>query len=145
MRGVQPTEVDDLVHELNAAYASLGAPYRIESIGPGYVMALQAEFGPLRDTFHGRIREARLSQAAIDVLAIIAYHQPVAADEIDRLRGKPSGAILSQLVRRDLLSMERPAGKKIKPQYRTTSRFLELFGLNNLGELPRSHDLDREL
>jgi segregation and condensation protein B len=149
MRGVQPAEVDDLVRELNAEYAASSAPYRIESVGPGYVMALQIDFGPLRDTFHGRIREARLSQAAIDVLAIVAYHQPVAADEIDRLRGKPSGAILSQLVRRDLLSIERPAEKKSvkksKPQYRTTQRFLELFGLDNLAELPRSHDLDREL
>jgi segregation and condensation protein B len=145
MRGVQPSEVDDVVRELNAEYAALSAPYRIESVGPGYVMALQTEFGPLRDTFHGRIREARLSQAAIDVLAIVAYHQPVAADQIDRLRAKPSGAILSQLVRRDLLAMERSAEKKSKPLYRTTSRFLELFGLDNLGELPRSHDLDREL
>jgi len=145
MRGVRPSEVDDLVRELNAEYAAISAPYRIESVGPGYVMGLQSEFGALRDTFHGRIREARLSQAAVDVLAIIAYHQPVAADEIDRLRGKPSGAILSQLVRRDLLTMERAAEKKSKPVYRTTQRFLELFGLENLSELPRSHDLDREL
>jgi segregation and condensation protein B len=145
MRGVPPAEVDDLVRELNADYAVRGAPYRIESVGPGYVMRLQSEFGPLRDTFQGRIREARLSQAAIDVLAIVAYHQPVAAAEIDRLRGKPSGAILSQLLRRDLLAIERPAEKKTKPRYGTTPRFLELFGLDNLGELPRSHDLDREL
>ncbi|HMC10190.1 MAG TPA: SMC-Scp complex subunit ScpB [Pirellulaceae bacterium] len=145
MRGVRPTEIDDLVRELNAEYASSETPYSIHSIGPGYQLALLPEFGPLRDTFHGRIREARLSQAAIDVLAIVGYHQPVAADEIDRLRGKPSGAILSQLVRRDLLAIERPAEKKAKPQYRTTSRFLDLFGLDDLAELPRSHDLDREL
>jgi segregation and condensation protein B len=145
MRGVRPAEIDDLVRELNAEYAASEAPYLIHSVGPGYQLALLPEFGPLRDTFHGRIREARLSQAAIDVLAIVGYHQPVAADEIDRLRGKPSGAILSQLVRRDLLAMERPAEKKAKPQYRTTSRFLDLFGLDDLAELPRSHDLDREL
>jgi len=145
MRGVQPAEVDDLVRELNAEYAAARAPYRIESVGPGYVMRLESQFGPLRDTFHGRIREARLSQAAIDVLAISAYHQPVTADEIERFRGKPSGAILAQLVRRDLLSIERAADKKSKPRYRTTPRFLELFGLESLGELPRSHDLDREL
>jgi segregation and condensation protein B len=145
MRGVQPAEVDDLVRELNAEYAALAAPYRIESVGAGYMIALQTEFGPLRDTYHGRIREARLSQAAIDVLAIVAYHQPVTAEPIDRLRGKPSGAILSQLVRRDLLAIDRSAETKSKPLYRTTSRFLELFGLDNLSELPRSHDLDREL
>jgi segregation and condensation protein B len=145
MRGVQPAEIDELVRELNAEYAAAEAPYSIESVGPGYRLALLPEFGPLRDTFHGRIREARLSQAAIDVLAIVGYHQPVAAETIDRLRGKPSGAILSQLVRRDLLAMERPAEKGAKPQYRTTTRFLDLFGLEELAELPRSHDLDREL
>jgi segregation and condensation protein B len=145
MRGVRPAEIDDLVRELNAEYSAAEAPYSIESVGPGYRLALLPEFGPLRDSFHGRIREARLSQAAIDVLAIVGYHQPVAADVIDRLRGKPSGALLSQLVRRDLLALERPAEKKAKPQYRTTSRFLDLFGLEELSELPRSHDLDREL
>jgi segregation and condensation protein B len=145
MRGVLPAEVDDLVRELNVEYTTVGAPYQIESVGPGYQMTLRQEFGPLRDTFHGRIREARLSQAAIDILAIVAYHQPVVGEEIDRLRGKPSGAILSQLVRRDLLAMERPTDKKSKPQYRTTPRFLDLFGLGDLAELPRSHDLEREL
>jgi segregation and condensation protein B len=144
MRGVRPAEIDDLVQDLNSQYAAEGAPYRIESVGPGYQMSLRPEFGPLRDAFHGRIREARLSQAAIDVLAIVAYHQPVPHEEIDRLRGKPSGAILSQLLRRDLLALERPADRKSKPTYRTTPRFLDLFGLTEIGELPRSQD-DREL
>jgi segregation and condensation protein B len=145
MRGVQPAEIDDLVADLNAEYAAAGAPYAILFVGPGYQLALRPEFGPLRDAFHGRVREARLSQAAVDVLAIVAYHQPVTAEEIDRLRGKTNGAILSQLVRRDLLSIERPAEKKAHPLYRTTTRFLDLFGLGNLDELPKSQDIDREL
>jgi len=145
MRGVRPKEIDDLVCELNAEYEAAGAPYSILSVGPGYQLALRPEFGPLRDAFHGRIREARLSQAAIDILAVVGYHQPIAADEIDRLRGKASGAILAQLIRRDLLSLHRPPEKKAKPQYRTTGRFLALFGLDDLKELPRSQDIDREL
>jgi len=145
MRGVRPSEIDDLVRELNAEYDSAGATYSIVSIGAGYQLALRPEFGPLRDGFHGRIREARLSQAAVDVLAIVGYHQPIAADEIDRLRGKPSSSILSQLVRRDLLSLSRPDDRKQKPQYCTTDRFLRLFGLEDLKELPRSQDVDREL
>ena len=81
----------------------------------------------------------------MDVLAIIAYHQPIAAEQIDRLRGKPSGHILSQLVRRDLLRIDRPADKKAKPTYATTERFLDLFGLENLQELPRSQEIERDL
>ena len=145
MRGVRPAEIDDLVVELNAEYAREGAPYEILSVGPGYLLALRSEFAALRDAFYGRVREARLSQSAIDVLAIVAYHQPLPADEIDRLRGRPSGAILSQLVRRDLLCLERPADKKKKVEYRTTSRFLDLFGLEGLAELPRSQDAERDL
>jgi segregation and condensation protein B len=141
MRGVRPAEIDDLVRDLNAEYQTQGAPYVIESIGPGYRLALRPEFASLAAAFHGRIREARLSQAAIDILAIVSYHQPVAAAEIDRLRGKSSGAILSQLIRRDLLSLERPTTKGESPKYRTTGRFLELFGLESLSELPRSHDV----
>jgi segregation and condensation protein B len=145
MRGVQAAEIDDLVAELNAEYASESAPYQVLSVGPGYQMSLRPEFAALRDAFHGRVREARLSQGAIDVLAIVAYHQPIGADEIDRLRGKSSGAILSQLVRRDLLSLERLTDKKGQVEYRTTSRFLDLFGLEGLSELPRSQDIEREL
>ena len=145
MRGVRPAEIDDLVRELNDEYAAAGAAYAIESVGPGYKLSLRPQFSQLRDTFHGRIRQARLSQAAIDILAIVGYHQPVAAEEINRLRGKPSEAILSQLVRRDLLTIEPQGEKKAKPKYRTTGRFLDLFGLEDLSELPKSHDIEREL
>jgi segregation and condensation protein B len=145
MRGVRPAEIDEMVQELNAEYVAARAPYSIVSVGAGYQLALRPEFGSLRDAFHGRTREARLSQAAIDVLAIVGYHQPIAADEIERLRGKPSGAILSLLLRRDLLSLERLPEKKANPLYRTTHRFLVLFGLEDLKELPRSQEIEREL
>jgi segregation and condensation protein B len=141
MRGVRPAEIDDLVCELNVEFKTQGAPYTIESAGPGYRLSLRPEFAALAAAFHGRIREARLSQAAIDILAIVGYHQPVAAPEIERLRGKPNGALLSQLIRRDLLALERPTTKSEAPKYRTTSRFLEIFGLDSLAELPRSHDV----
>lgn len=140
MRGVHPGEIDELVAELNSDYDAAGTPYTITSVGPGYQLALRSEYASLRDVFYGRIREARLSQAAIDVLAIVAYHQPVAAEVIDRLRGKPSGAILSQLLRRELVSIERPAAAKAKPAYKTTGRFLEIFGLDGLADLPQSED-----
>jgi segregation and condensation protein B len=145
MRGVRPAEIDDLVDELNREYEQSGAPYSVESVGQGYQLALRPEFASLRDAFYGRIREARLSQSAVDVLAIVAYHQPLSQDQIDRLRGKPSAGVLSQLVRRDLLALERPPQAKAKPAYRTTDRFLDLFGLDDLSELPRSQELERNL
>lgn len=142
MRGVSPREIDELVGELNAAYGEGGCPYRIESFGAGYLMKLRDEFAGLRDKFYGRVREARLSQPAVDVLALVAYRQPLTTDEVSKLRGTPSGAVLSQLVRRQLLRIERPDEKPRKPRYHTTDRFLHLFGLAAIEELPHSQDID---
>ena len=142
MRGVTADEVDDLVRELNEAYGAEHAPYRIHSHGPGYLLELREEFAPLRDKFYGRIKEVRLTQGAIDVLAIVAYNQPITLQEIDRVRGRASGGVLSQLVRRDILAYERAEEKGAKPTYRTTNRFLDLYGLESLDDLPQ---VDRPL
>jgi segregation and condensation protein B len=145
MRGVRAQEVDELVEELNALYNEEGCPYQVQSVGAGYRLLLRDEYAGLRDKFYGRVKEARLSQAAVDILAIVAYSQPMTRMEIDKLRGKPSGAVLSQLVRRQLLRIERSDEKPRVTRYYTTDRFLELFGLQDLGELPQSEDVDRSL
>ena len=145
MRGVRPQEIDSLVVELNEQYDAEGCPYRIGSAGSGYQLALREEYASLRDKFYGRVKEARLSPAAVEVLAIVAYRQPLTRDEIDALRGRPSGGVLAQLVRRQLLRIERPADRPRQPKYLTTDRFLTLFGLESLAELPQSQDLDRAL
>lgn len=145
MRGVRPQEIDALVNELNASYRDEGCPYQIVSVGAGYQLELLDEYAPLRDKFYGRAKDARLSQAAVDVLAIVAYRQPIGREEIDALRGKPSGGVLSQLVRRRLLRIERGQEPPRRINYFTTDRFLELFGLQTLDDLPQSQDESRLL
>jgi segregation and condensation protein B len=140
MRDVSPDDIPAIVDELNEGYASRGAAYRIVGEGDGYRLGLCPEFHPVRNRFYGRIREARLSQAAIDVLALVAYQQPVTSETIGKLRGKPSSHILAHLVRRGLLRIERPEAKPRTPHYRTTERFLQLFNLSSLDDLPRSED-----
>ena len=144
MRGVRPSEIDELVKDLNTAYAAGGRPYQIASEGAGYRLALRAEFEPVRDKFYGRIKQARLSPAAVEVLAVVAYNEPLTAEDVNRLRGTGSAPILAQLVRRQLLRIERPAEQPRAPHYQTTERFLRLFGVESLAELPRSLDLDRQ-
>lgn len=143
MRGVRAVEIDELVGELNRQYDARGCPYRIYSEGEGYRLMLREEFGRIRDKFYGRVRHARLSPAAIEVLSIIAYQGGQTSEEVNRLRGTPSGAILSQLVRRQLLRIERDPASPRMPRYHTTPRFLDLFGLESLEDLPRSQDLDK--
>jgi len=144
MRGVELGEVARLVEELNQRYAHCGCPYFIADDSDGYRVTLRKPFHPLCEQFYGRIREARLSQAAIDVLAIVAYQQPLTAEQIGTVRGKPSGPVLSQLVHRRLLRIERLPGKRRTVQYFTTERFLQLFGLPTLADLPQSEELDRQ-
>ncbi len=143
MRGVRPQEIDELVVELNSRYDAEDCPYKIVASGPGYEMVLREEFAAVRNKFYGRVKDAKLSQAAIDVLAVVAYNQPVTRDEVDKLRTKPSSSLLSQLVRRQLLAIQRPDTKPRTKQYVTTDRFLALFGLESLNDLPTSHHPDR--
>jgi segregation and condensation protein B len=145
LRGVSPREIESLLQELNETYRSEGCPYVIESSGEGYQLVLRPEFASVRERFYGRIREARLSQFAIDVLALVAYHQPITKPRVEEIRGKPSGGVLSQLVRRQLLRIERIDSKPRVTRYYTTDRFLDLFALGGLGDLPRTQDLDRSV
>lgn len=142
MRGIRPAEIDALVRELNQQYRNRNCPYTIVAEGAGYRLSLRDEYGRVRDKFYSKARQARLSQAAIEVLAAVAYHAPITADEISRLRGTPSGSVLAQLVRRQLLCLEPSESRSRRARYSTTKRFLELFGLESLDDLPRSHDLE---
>ncbi len=142
MRGVPAREIDELISELNAVYQQLGHPYHVVSVGSGYRLELRDEFAALRNVFYGRVREARLSQAVIDVLAIVAYQEGCSRSDVEEIRGRPSGALLSQLVRRRLLRIERPDTKPRVPRYFVTDRFLELFRLTSIDELPQSQDMD---
>ncbi|MGA2035273.1 MAG: SMC-Scp complex subunit ScpB [Thermoguttaceae bacterium] len=144
MRGVEAGEIPSLVHELNHRYTAAGCPYYIASDRDGYRMTLRKPFHGVCSRFSGRPREAHLSQSAIDTLAIIAYQQPLTAEQVSKLRGKPSGHVLAQLVHRGLLRMERLANKRRTAQYFTSDRFLALFGLQTLADLPQSEELDRQ-
>ena len=144
MRGVEPGEIEGLVRELNRRYMQNECPYFVSEDADGYRLALRKPFYAMRDRFLGRIREARLSQTAIDILAIVAYQQPLTAETINTVRGKSSSHVLLQLVHRGLLRIERLPGKRPTAQYYTTDRFLRLFGLETLADLPQSEELDRQ-
>lgn len=143
MRGVRPAEVDGLVEELNEKYQAEQCVYWIKSTDTGYRLELRADWQPIQENFYGKIREAKLSQAAVDVLAIVAYNQPTDRVEVDEIRRTPSGRLLAQLVRRQLLRVELTEEKPRRKLYHTTDRFLELFGIASLDDLPQSQDFDR--
>lgn len=142
IRNVSAEEVESVVAELNAAYRQDETAYEIVGDSAGYRMQLRSDLGILRDQFRGQQRAAKLTPAAIEVLSIVAYRQGVSGEELNKLRGSQSHAIVAQLVRRQLVRVERGNTAPRVARYHTTSRFNQLFGVNSPADLPRSEDLD---
>ncbi len=142
IRNLKESEALAILRGLNARYDREGAPYRIVKEGAGYKLALRDGYEDVVARFGGKAKEFKLSQTAIDVLALIAYRQPISRDEI--LEVRPSGAnALSQLSKRDLISVEKSVSDgKTRAIYRTTDRFLKLFNLRSLDDLPIIGDVD---
>jgi segregation and condensation protein B len=144
IRGLSAAQFVEAVAALNATYREQGRPYLIQAQAAGYVLALRPRFKPLLEKLYGGPRAARLSPAVLDVLALVAYRQPAAKQEIDTLRGADCGAMLRQLVRRGLVAVvHRGDADRREVTYGTTPRFLELFGLRSLDDLPQTQDLRR--
>jgi segregation and condensation protein B len=144
LRGLSAEQFDDALTQLNADYRRQARPYAIQAQGAGWVLTLRPRFRHVIDKLYGGVREAKLSQAAIDVLAVVAYRQPVTKAEVDSFRGADSGALLRQLVRRGLIQIApMPGGKPKEAAYVTTPRFLDMFGLQSLDDLPKTHDLQQ--
>ena len=133
-----PDFVDKEINELNRQYAAENRPYEIRLGDGGYRLALREEFERIRHKVYGLgPKEVRLSQEALEVLAVVAYHQPVKQSRVEELGKTGCGPILRQLVRRELLAVERDPSEPREVSYKTTARFLSLFSLRNLDELPR--------
>ncbi|HYV37635.1 MAG TPA: SMC-Scp complex subunit ScpB [Gemmataceae bacterium] len=144
IRGFTSDQFSEAVESLNQDYRQQGRPYAIQPRGDGFVLTLRPRFRSVLEKIYGAAREARLSTAAVDVLSLVAYRQPATKQEIDSLRGAESGALLRQLVRRGLVMVARRADAQDREvSYGTTGRFLELFGLGSLEDLPRTQDLQQ--
>ena len=119
---------------------------RVEKVAGGWRFVTRPEFDALLRKFHEVTERSRLSLAALETLAIIAYRQPITLPEIQEIRGVNSASVLKTLFERKLITT---AGKKpvvgTPFLYRTTQDFLVRFGLNELDELPRPEDLDADL
>ena len=145
LRDVSAADVRQSAQDLNEKYQQDNSAWRIVVEGDGddavIKMVLAENLTEFQNHYFGRNKEVQLSQGTIDVLAVVAYHQPVSKVEIENTRGKSSGPILSQLVRRDLLEIEVTKDKPSKRLYRTSKRFLDLFQLSDVQDLPQSHDV----
>lgn len=119
---------------------------RLEQVAGGWRYVTQPEFDSLLRKFHEVTERSRLSLAALETLAIIAYRQPITLPEIQEIRGVNSASVLKTLFEKGLVTT---AGRKSVVGtpflYRTTSDFLVRFGLKELGELPKPEELAEDL
>lgn len=134
--------VREAVERLNADYEQRGAAFRIETIAKGYQMLTRPEYSRWVSRLHKARAESRLSAAALETLAVVAYKQPVVRAEIESVRGVSTGDMLLRLREMNLIRIVGRAEEIGRPlQYGTTNRFLEVFGLSSLRDLPK---MDRE-
>jgi segregation and condensation protein B len=129
------------IRELNEQYVAGERSFRVEQVAGGYQMLTLPEFGEILKTLHQREVDAKLTKAALETLAIIAYKQPILRADIEAIRGVACGETIRSLMEKHLVKISGRAEIPGRPiLYGTTKRFLELFGLNSLKDLPQGED-----
>ena len=138
--------VSDFVDKLNERYDENGLSFRIQLIGGGYAFVTEPKYHYWLSIFQHENAYRKLSQSAIESLAIVAYRQPITKPEVDQIRGVDSGYILRQLMEKALIEVSGRADSPGKPLlYRTTKHFLRHFGINSVDELPKPREIDEIL
>ena len=134
--------VRQAIDALNARYEQMGCTFRIREIAGGYQLQTVPEYADVLARLHKSRTESRLSQAAMETLAIIAYRQPALRADIESIRGVSCGEVLHGLMERNLVRIVGRAEEVGRPLlYGTTRQFLEVFGLASLDDLPKVEQL----
>lgn len=133
---IKRQELKVILEELQDEYVALQRAFRIEEGSEGYRLTTVKEMAPFIEILVQNKRGEKLSRAALEVLAIVAYKQPITRAEVDKIRGVDSSGTVTALLERELIEV---VGKLEAPghprQYGTTKRFLRHFGLKSAEEL----------
>jgi segregation and condensation protein B len=139
-------DVDQLVDSINCELLDQHRPYSIEMIAGGYSFVTRTEQHRWLRIIQHRNAARRLSQSAIESLAVIAYKQPITKPELDLIRGVDSGYVVRTLLEKDLIEVAGRAETPGRPlYYRTSETFLQHFGLNSVSELPKPREIEEIL
>jgi segregation and condensation protein B len=137
-------EVEAAIEQLRAKLEGDGSSLMVQGVAGGYQLKTRTEFSVWTNKLFDQPRAPRLSQPALETLAVIAYRQPIGRAEIESVRGVAVDGVVATLLERKVI---RVAGRSEQPGrpllYETTPLFLELFGLKNLDELPNADELRR--
>ena len=129
------------ITDLNQQYTDTGRTFRVEQVAGGYQLLTLPDYGEHLQRLHQREADAKLTKAALETLAIIAYKQPILRADVEAIRGVACGETIRSLMEKHLVTIAGRAEVPGRPiLYGTTRRFLELFGLNSLKDLPQGDD-----
>jgi segregation and condensation protein B len=141
---IDATEVRTLVAALNESYERCGTAFRIERVATGYRLLTRPAYSLWLGRLHPRDAEVKLSPPALETLTVLAYRQPMTRADIEAVRGVQCSEILKQLMDRGLVRLAGEDNTLGRPfLYETTRKFLELFGLRDLDDLPHAARLRR--
>ena len=145
-RQVEQDEIERAIAELNEEYQRDRRPFRIIPIAGGYQFATLAEYAEWIGRLAREQARRKLSQSAVETLAIIAYRQPISRPEIESIRGVNCDYVLRSLLEKDLVTITGRADTVGRPLlYGTTREFLQHFGLNMVTDLPRPREIEEIL
>lgn len=134
--GIPLTDLQEIMRELIAEYNEAKRGIQIVAVENSYIMCSSPAYSDILSRMNKTV-ERRLSPAAMETIAIIAYKQPITRAELEAIRGVKSDKIINNLLERGLIEecgYKQTVGKPV--MYRTTSEFLKLFGLSSLDDLP---------
>ena len=135
-------EARQLIEKLKSLHDAGGTAFQIEDIAGGYQLLTRPVYHPWLNRLRRTGIEVRLSPAALETLAIVAYRQPIVRADMENIRGVQCGDLLSQLMEKGLVKIVGRHDSLGRPVlYGTTKKFLQVFGLNTLKELPEVEQL----
>ncbi|MDR1103996.1 MAG: SMC-Scp complex subunit ScpB [Endomicrobium sp.] len=140
------SNLEDILKELKDEYVTLNKPYEIKFVADGWTFATKPEYSPWIKKLLKEKTVLKLSPAALETLAMIAYKQPITRAEIDEIRGVESSGVIDTLLERKLIKIvgrKEALGRPLL--YGTTQDFLKHFGLTHLSELPLIEDMPKEI
>src|SRR5256714_6517398 len=145
LKKVKESQVAAALEDLAREHEQAARSYRLVCVAGSWQFVTEPEFAPWLKALVGhRVRPPRLSQPALETLAIIAYRQPITRAEIEQIRGVAVDGVMQTLLERGLVEQAGRAEVAGRPMtYTTTPLFLEYFGLRSLGELPAADELRR--
>lgn len=135
--------IRETLKELVAEWSGFGRGFSLEHVSGGYQFRTDPDQSEHISNFNKKVRKFRLSKAALEVIAIIAYKQPITRVEIESIRGVDSSGVINMLLDKRIIEIKGRKEVIGKPfLYGTTAEFLEIFSLKSLNDLPTLKEVE---